>query len=49
MSAATGWITTVLLVYGAVFVLLHMGYDVGGTIGSALTNVEHMLSQPLLP
>jgi predicted TIM-barrel enzyme len=49
MSAATGWITTVLLVYGAVFVLLHMGFDVGGTIGTALASVEHMLSQPIVP
>ncbi len=48
MGATLAWFTTVALVYGAVFLLLHLGVDVGGTIGSMIGSIDHTLGRPLV-
>ncbi|MCI4358369.1 MAG: hypothetical protein L3J99_05000 [Thermoplasmata archaeon] len=41
------WFTTVVLIYAGVLLLVHMGVDTGGILGTFLTGAEHSLAHPV--
>jgi type VI protein secretion system component VasF len=48
MTATQAWFVTATLVVGALVVFFFLGWDLAGSIGSALHGLEHFLGQPLL-
>jgi hypothetical protein len=47
MSAMRAWTVTVLFLIGAVFVLHHLGVEIGPEIGTTLKGLERLLIRPI--
>jgi len=47
MTATQAWFVTATLVVGALVVFFFLGWNLAGSIGSALHGLEHFLGRPL--